>query len=1159
MPQLQTRSSATHLMLPIGHRGSTVQALRVSVLNGFADMIRPSRLFPDVNVPISPSRAALLAVAVLATAPAGADTSPVMEALKTELARSMEMLGEQPVPPYFLSYEVTERETASANAAFGALTSSSRGRSRYLDIDLRVGNYELDNTRPIQGARNRRTTVRIPLDDDVDAIRSVIWNATDARYKRALEELTKVETDVQVKVEAEDTSADFSQQGPIRGAVGTARLDANLADWERQARLYSAPFAGHDRILTASASISGTAETRWFVNSEGSEVETADVHYRVFVSALTKADDGMTLPRYESFFSFSPDGLPADRTVLSTVERMIADLAALRDAPLVDPYTGPAILSGRASGVFFHEILGHRVEGHRQKRVDDGQTFKKKINERILPPGFSVTFDPNRRRLAGLDLVGSYAYDNQGVRGRPVVVVDDGVLVDFLMSRTPIEGFPDSNGHGRKQYGFSPVSRQSNLIVEVRDAVSREALKEQLLTMIRDSGRPFGLFIDDIQGGVTTTGRFMPNAFNVEPNVVYRIYPDGREELVRGVDLIGTPLTTLSRVIAADDQVAVFNGFCGAESGSVPVSAAAPGILVSQIEVQKKGKSQERLPILPRPTQDAVDPQQAPVDDHAAVAKGDGVLLRAMQDELDRSTEKLSMEDMETPYFLAYRVDEVEGFRVSARFGALDRSSPSKRRSLSVELRVGSPEFDNTNFLGSYGTGGSATLPLDDDYDALRRRIWLATDSAYKSAQRKLAGKRAALQNRTREAIPDFTGAQAGQTIDTPGSVNWTVEEAESLARTLSALFRQTPGIHESRVYTDVDTRRSYYVNNEGTSYVKVEPWVQVRAWASTQAADGTILEDSEVLYARSDALPERGILVHRVLAMAEALSARRVAETLDRYSGPVLFEGQAAAGVLAGYFAPRLVAVRVPVADGYRYERSAAAARNPFADKIGARVLPRFLDVRDDPTLDRYGQHRLLGGYRVDDEGVPAAPTSLVERGRLKTLLATRNPVESIRSSTGNRRGIAPVPTNLIVSTDEGLAEDELLTEFAALIQERGNEFGIVVSRLSGSSVVRAAKVYPDGRTVPIRKAELSSFSVSSFKDIVAASATSTVHTQRYSTPWASILRQTSAVYGSPRHDTIGTIVVPDLLFEEVTLRKPLSNSPRPPVLAHPFFEKGG
>ena len=548
------------------------------------------------------SRAAALALATLAASTGIAAASPVMEALKTELARSMEILGEQPVPPYFLSYEVTEQDTASAFAAYGALTNSGRGRIRYLDIDLRVGDYELDNTRPIRGSRNRRTTVLIPLDDDVDAIRSIVWNATDRRYKQAIEQLTKVQTDIQVKVEAEDTSADFSRQEPETAQVDGQVLDAPLTDWERRVERYSAPFADRDRIYGASASLSGTAETRWFVNSEGSEVETVEVHYGLFVSAQTKADDGMTLPRYESFFAFTPDGLPDDDKVMTAVERVIADLEVLRDAPVVEPYTGPAILSGRATGVFFHEILGHRVEGHRQKRAEDGQTFKKKVNERILPPGFTVAFDPTLRQAAGQDLVGAYRYDNQGVPARLVAVVDNGILANFLMSRTPIESFPESNGHGRKQVGYMPVSRQSNLIVEVSDAVSHEALKERLVAMIREAERPFGLLIDDIQGGVTTTGRYMPNAFNVQPTLVYRIYPDGREELVRGVDLIGTPLTTLSRVVAADDRVAVFNGFCGAESGSVPVSAVAPGILISQVEVQKKRKSQERPPILPRPS-----------------------------------------------------------------------------------------------------------------------------------------------------------------------------------------------------------------------------------------------------------------------------------------------------------------------------------------------------------------------------------------------------------------------------------------------------------------------------------------------------------------------------------------------------------------------------
>ena len=541
----------------------------------------------------------------------------------------------------------------------------------------------------------------------------------------------------------------------------------------------------------------------------------------------------------------------------------------------------------------------------------------------------------------------------------------------------------------------------------------------------------------------------------------------------------------------------------------------------------------------------------------ASAADGD-ILLRAMRDELDRSMQSLSMEDMEKPYFLAYRVDEAEGFRVSARFGAVDRSSPSKRRSLSVELRVGSPEFDNSNYLAGFsGTGGSRTLPLDDDYDGLRRQLWLATDRAYKNAQRRLAGKRAALQNRTREPIPDFAAAKPVEAVDVAGAATWKIEDAESLARELSALFKQAPDIHESRVQAEMENRRSYYVNSEGTAYVRSNPLVQLRVWASTQADDGTVLEDSETFHARSEDLPDGKILADRAMTMAASLSARREAETLRRYSGPVLFEGQAAAELFASAFASRLVAVRVPDTGSTRFERSAAAARNPFADKIGARVLPRFLEVQDDPTRNEYGEHRLHGGYRLDDEGVPAAPTLLVERGRLRALLSTRNPVEGIPGSTGNRRGIAPVPSNLVVTSGDGLSEDELRAEFVTLIHERGNEFGVVVSRLRGSSaVVRAAKVYPDGRETIIRKAELSGFSSATFKEIIAVSETSTAHTLRFPTSRTSILWQASAVYGAPRYDAVGSIVLPDLLFEEVTLRKPIGNSPRPPVLAHPFFD---
>jgi len=286
---------------------------------------------------------------------------------------------------------------------------------------------------------------------------------------------------------------------------------------------------------------------------------------------------------------------------LAAVAKMIDDLHALRRAPPLDPYAGPAILSGRASAVFFHEVFGHRVEGQRQKLETEGQTFKRKVNEVVLPSSMSVYFDPTLRRLGTTDLAGFYRFDDEGVRAQRVTVVDRGVLKTFLMSRAPIEGFPGSNGHGRSELGLAPVARQSNLIVETTERHTPAELKRMLIDEVRRQGKPYGLLFDDIEGGFTITRRFIPNAFNVMPVMVYRVYPDGHQELVRGVDFIGTPLTAFSKIVAADDKVEVFNGLCGAESGWVPVSAVSPGLLLSQVEVQKKPKSQERPPILPPP------------------------------------------------------------------------------------------------------------------------------------------------------------------------------------------------------------------------------------------------------------------------------------------------------------------------------------------------------------------------------------------------------------------------------------------------------------------------------------------------------------------------------------------------------------------------------
>jgi predicted Zn-dependent protease len=532
--------------------------------------------------------------------------SPVLQAMKAELDRSMEKFKTQPVPPYFLSYEIVESRGANVSAEFGKIVNSGESRYRQLDIDLRVGDYNLDNTREIRGGNAQMgfenfRPVAVPIDDDPDAIRAVLWHNTDERYKRAVEQLTKVKTNVQVKVAQEDQSADFSREEPQRFSEPLVQIQVDRRAWEEKLRKYTAPFAKYTDIYQATAFLQASAESRWYVNSEGAVIQTSQPAFHLFVVAGTKADDGMELPLYESYFGFTEKDLPDDATVLKAVDKMIHNLEALRVAPMADPYTGPAILSGRASGVFFHEIFGHRVEGQRQKNSDDAQTFKKKINELVLSKDLSVYFDPTVRRLANTDLAGYYLYDNQGVKARRVTVVENGILKTFLMSRTPVEGIPRSNGHGRAQSGFKPVARQSNLIVEVAPSAVEPDLKKLLIAQIKDQNLPYGLYFDDIQGGFTFTGRTIPNAFNVMPLMVYRVYPDGHEELVRGVDLIGTPLTTFSKIVAADNKLAVFNGICGAESGGVPVSAVSPGIFISQIESQKKSKSQDRIPVLPAP------------------------------------------------------------------------------------------------------------------------------------------------------------------------------------------------------------------------------------------------------------------------------------------------------------------------------------------------------------------------------------------------------------------------------------------------------------------------------------------------------------------------------------------------------------------------------
>jgi TldD protein len=535
---------------------------------------------------------------------AAAQPTVLLDAMSQELTRNFSALKEKADPaPYFLSYEITEQEFKSVTGTLGTVDSTGSGKSRSLDVSIRVGDPKLDNYHRVRGDAGQVTSgVAISFEDSIPSIKRRLWLDTDRAYRQAAERLIRIKTNTQVKVAQEDTSDDFSAEPPATFIQTPGKLKFSEAEWQNRIRRYSARFANYPSVLTSHIAVSCRTETRYFVNSEGSRIAHGRGFARIAISAGAKAADGTDISTAEYFDAVDETGLPDDKTVLAAIDRVANDVSKLLKAPEAEPFVGPAIFSGRAAGVFFHEIFGHRIEGHRQRDESEGQTFTKSVNTRVLPEFLSVVFDPNRKKVGNIDLNGWYDYDDEGVKGKAIRAVDNGVLKEFLMSRSPIKGFEHSNGHGRRQPGLEVVSRQSNLIVESAKAVPEARLRQMLIEEMKKQNKPYGLFFQDISGGYTTTQRGGPQAFKVIPIVVYRIYADGRpDELVRGADIVGTPLASFAKILATGDKQEVFNGYCGAESGMVPVSAVAPSILVSEIEIEKKAKSNDRPPLLPEP------------------------------------------------------------------------------------------------------------------------------------------------------------------------------------------------------------------------------------------------------------------------------------------------------------------------------------------------------------------------------------------------------------------------------------------------------------------------------------------------------------------------------------------------------------------------------
>ncbi len=533
----------------------------------------------------------------------------VVNAMHAELDRSMKNIKFRDYEsPYFMAYAIEDWEDQTVSGKFGALLDNSESRSRSAYVEVRVGDYGFDNYANIEGEAFRLMDYQVeriaPVDNDPAAIRGILWLITDEVYKKAISDFLTKKGSAVYDTDEKTAVPSFSKEPVVKHRDELRPMKFDKKAWEQSVRDITTQLKANPEVLDAYMEVNASRIVRYFVNSEGSEVITERTIYSIQMSAFTRAEDGMLLDNGRTFYARDADQLPNASALKTEADNMLAELMELRSAPVLDPYSGPAILAPEASGVLFHEVIGHRLEGERQRNEEEGRTFKGRIGKEVIPAFLTVRDDPTVANFGTYQLNGFYAFDDEGVKAANVKLIEGGVLKSFLKSRTPIEGLLTSNGHGRAQGTRKPMARMSNLIVDAAPShqVPFDELKKRLMAETLKQGKPFGLIIRDITGGSTNTSGWGYQAFKGSPRLIYKVDPNtGAETLVRGVELVGTPLTSINKIVAASDTPDVFNGYCGAESGYVPVSTVAPALLTTEIELQRKQQSNQRPPILGPP------------------------------------------------------------------------------------------------------------------------------------------------------------------------------------------------------------------------------------------------------------------------------------------------------------------------------------------------------------------------------------------------------------------------------------------------------------------------------------------------------------------------------------------------------------------------------
>ena len=919
------------------------------------------------------------------------DEDVLFNVLKQEVNYYYSHLSKDSIPVSFLSLNVSDEThlTIASDMGYASVTEDS---SRKLAPVIRIGNGQPDNpTSPFDFPEEiwksySTSVVDLPLTNDENAIKDLIWSTLNKKYAGTLavyKALLK-KSGKESAPAADQTKGESYYEPPI------APQKINKEKWKDIINRVTLNKTDNASVVCR-AIFDCITERKYVVSSEGTAIAQNKKTLWIGLNVSATDEKGRECSLIKDFVAFDDSGLPSEDVLHEAMEDLVVRIKALSKAPMAEAYSGPVLFSGEAGGVFFHEVLGHRLE-------KEDSEFKPMIGKNVLPSDMSVTCDPTINNINGSPVWGDYLYDDDGRKGERVECIKDGIMKSLLHSAPQKKGDAPSNGHGRAAFGEKPIPRQSNLLVETSHPYTEQQLREMFIQDLKRNNKEYGYYIRTVSNGWTTTSNSTKrvSSFNVVPIETYRVYADGRpDSLVRGVSFIGTPLSAFSNIKAAGGKIETFNGRCGAKSGWIPVSCTSPMIYVSQMETQSvKGGKDKEPHVLPRP--EYVQKEEL---------KGmstDSVIFRAMADEMKRSQDSLKTSDGTKPYFIDYVLRRDVSTTIESTLGVCKKfhSEGIRNRGL-VNVVVGNKM--NTTYSRKDG-GIPFDLPDEISYNHIRRELWNQTDMQFKTAIDVVSGTKQRAQEFIDDSIPEWQEQPANVIIEESALENYEedTQKLKVLADTLSAVFRKYPTLINPSVTIKQDNTDYYRVTSEGLVLRSPQKKITINARVYIPTPEGKTFGYNEYVlaYDMKEIPPTDTLLARMERHAIRSMAQENLLYPKEReYIGPAVYENYAAERALIDEYSystniSKYISSKLDL-NSREYESSYG--------KVGKRVVSKNLSVWQLGNDSVYNGQRLFRYHKYDADGIRPVTIELIRDGVLVNQLSGRIPLPKSLKSTGN------------------------------------------------------------------------------------------------------------------------------------------------------------